>query len=223
MDTPRDPSADELQPASAGATDLGSPFPDRPPPPSTPPDTRATRTWSLVAIGCVVLAISVITIVVAAGDGEGEGLPREVAGYEQVDTKATQSFEQVMADMKFGDIEVTFSFYGQADEVELQLIRYGNLPSGTPVEGILRGAGGGIIGSGGSADIDATTLTKVDGITYHCLPFQGRLFPTDSVEAAGRVCAWLEGADVMLLMNSATDDIQIAAEHPASAHAALNA
>lgn len=224
VDAPEVPSASEPQPllgATAPAAPLPSPPPGAPPADATASDSRKLRTRVLIAVGLVVLAIAAITIIVASSEGEGGGLPTEVAGFSQVDTEETRALEETMGQMKFGDLEVTFGFYGQARVVELILVRYENMPPGTPAEGVLRGAGGGIIGSGGSADIDATTVTMVDGISYHCLPFQGRLFPNDPVESAGRVCAWLEGADVMVLMDSATDDVRLAAEHAASAHAAL--
>jgi hypothetical protein len=174
-----------------------------------------------VVAGIVVAVVAIIAVALVSLDESSSEWPDEVAGLARVESAETRAFEEGFGEIEFGDLEIAFGFYGRADQVELMLARYANLPPGAPLEGLLQGAGGGIIGSGGSADIDAASVTERDGIAYHCMPFQGKLFVTDPSEADGQVCVWYEGADAILLMDATTDDLDTAVDHAASAHLAL--
>jgi hypothetical protein len=126
-----------------------------------------------------------------------------------------------MGALKFGDLKIEVAAYGSGDEVELALFRYSNLPAAPQVDTMLRGAGGGIIGTGGTADLDAETVSTLDGVEYRCIPFTGRLFPDDPAESSGQVCAWAEGRDVAVLMDARTSVASEAAADAEAAHAAL--
>jgi hypothetical protein len=126
-----------------------------------------------VVAGVVVAVVAIIAVALVSLDGSGSEWPDEVAGLARVESAETRAFEEGFGEIEFGDLEISFGFYGRADQVELMLARYANLPPGAPLEGLLQGAGGGIIGSGGSAEIDAASVTERDGINYHCMPFQG--------------------------------------------------
>ncbi len=160
-------------------------------------------------------------IAVAAGSREHDSLPDDVAHLDRLHTSQVKVLEEQMGAIKVGDLKIEVGAYGSGDEVELVLFRYSNLPTAPQVDTMLRGAGGGIIGTGGTADFDAETVSTLNGVEYRCIPFTGRLFPDDPSETSGQVCAWAEGRDVAVLMDARTSVASEAAADAETAHAAL--
>ena len=60
-----------------------------------------------------------------------------------------------------------------------------------------------------------------DGVEYTCLPFSGRIFPTDAADTNGQICAWSEGSDIAAVMDARTSDVDAAVTDSAAAHASL--
>jgi hypothetical protein len=209
------------------------PFPDRvaatlsqQPGLPAPPDAAAaapvrTRSrWPLwLGLGALVLVVTLVAV--AAGSREHDALADEVAQLHRLHTSQVKALEEQMGAFTFGDLKIEVAAYGSGDEVELALFRYSNLPTAPQVDTMLRGAGGGIIGTGGTADFDAETVSTLDGVEYRCIPFTGRLFPDDPSETSGQVCAWAEGRDVTILMDARTSVASEAAVDAQAAHSEL--
>jgi hypothetical protein len=196
------------------------------PPPSdpllgeAPPPGPSRRRWWIPAAAAVLVVLVVIALLVTRGGDEG-GLPDQVAGLGRLHTAEVQALENGMGQIKIGDIEIETAAYGSGEEVKLFVVRYRNLPSAGPISSLIRGAGGGIIGTGGSVDFTKEAIATPDGIEVHCIPFTGRLLPTDPSESTGFACAWYEGQDAALLMDVGATDPDSAIADATTVHDAL--
>ena len=148
-------------------------------------------------------------------------MPDEVAGEPQLSTEETRAVAEMLDSISVGGIEIDMAFYGEGENPTFMLASYSNIPPGVPPEGLLRGAGGGIIGAGGTADVEDIQTRARGAITYSCIPFSGKLFPTDSASADGLACVWAEGEDIWLLMDLTTTAIDSAVDHADSIHLSL--
>jgi hypothetical protein len=221
-DTPPDPSAvtppDPPVPAAPGG--------QLPPPPGdvaggTPEPSRIRgRTW-IFAIGAGLAVLIAVVVAVALTSGPSDELPDGFADVHRLHTAEVQQLEDQLHAIKVGDAKIEVAGYGSNDDATLILFRYSNLPARPSVAAVLRGAGGGIEGAGGTVDLDAETTQVRDGVEYRCLPFSGRLFPGDVSDAHGQICAWLEGDDVAVVMDARTSDLDQAITDSEAAHAAL--
>jgi hypothetical protein len=175
----------------------------------------------LLAGGIGLGVLIAILIVAALSSRSHDALPDQLGRLQRLHTAQAGALEDQMGSLKIGDLKIEVASYGSADEVELVLFRYSNLPTTPRVDAMLRGAAAGIIGVGGAADFDAETVHTVDGIDYRCIPFTGRLFPDDPAATSGEVCAWEEGSDVAVLIDARTAVADEAASDAQTAHAAL--
>jgi hypothetical protein len=162
----------------------------------------------------------VITVVALASVGSAD-LPDQVAGLDRLHTDPVQALEDQMDQVEMGDMEIDAAVYGTGDEEVLTLFRYSNLPTSPTLSLLLRNAGRGVVGSGGTVDFDAEVLVTRDGVEYNCMPFTGRLFPGDVINACGRLCAWTEGDEYLLLVDARAQGIAQAVGDAAAAHKAL--
>jgi hypothetical protein len=206
----------------------GAPIPPAPglgvpaPPGAVPPTpTKRRRTWIIAGVIGLVAVIVIATIAAVAASGDGNELPDQVAGFDRLHTAQVQTLEDQMEQVKFGDLQIEMAAYGTGDDVELMLARYSNFPVPPAISALLRGAGGGIVGTGGTVDFDAETVETRDGVEYHCIPFVGRLFPDDPTDTQGQACVWAEGADYALLMDARTVEAEAAIDDASAAHDAL--
>jgi hypothetical protein len=171
--------------------------------------------------GAGALVVLVVIALLVTSGGDASGLPDQVGGLDRLHTAEVQTLENAMGQIKIGDIEIETAAYGSGEEVKLFFVRYKNLPSAGPISSLIRGAGGGIIGTGGNVDFDKETIATPDGIEVHCIPFTGRLLPTDPSESSGFACAWYEGEDAALLMDVGATDPDSAITDATTVHDAL--
>ena len=151
-----------------------------------------------------------------------DSLPDQVAGLDRLHTPNVQALEDTLDRFKFGEVRIEVAVYGTGGEEELILFRYSNFPTAPSISSLVRGAGGGIVGSGGTVDFDAQTVETRDAVEYRCIPFVGRLFPTDVSEASGQICAWAEGDEYALLMDVRAQDAGSTVSDAVAAHEALS-
>jgi hypothetical protein len=203
----------------------GATLPPPPDPPAPQPETdqpRSRRRGWLVGIAAGVGLLVVIGIVSAAmGGRHRDDLPSDIAELHRLHTSQVQVLEDQVSSFKLGDVDIEIAGYGSDQDVQLVLFRYSHLPSQPSISAILRGAGGGIVGTGGTVDFDAQTSQLRDGVEYACIPFTGRLFADDTADSSGQVCAWAEGRDIVVVMDARASDVSGAVDDAASAHAAL--
>jgi hypothetical protein len=227
-DLPTDPSGVARPPVPSSPSDgsLLPPPPGEPmysgptTPESGPPAGIRGRSW-LIALGAGLAVLLAIAVFVAVTGGKGDSLPESVGELPRLHTSEVRQFEDQMGSIKIGDVHIEVAAYGSGDRPELLLIVYSNLPPGHSIDAMLRGAGGGLIGAGGSVDLNAEITQQRDGVGYSCLPFSGRLFPDDATETSGQLCAWAEGDDVAALMDTRTADADPAITDAQAAHDAL--
>jgi hypothetical protein len=168
-----------------------------------------------------VVVLGLIGIVVFVTGGGSDTLPDQVGELHRLHTAQVQELEDQLSAIKFGDIRIEVAAYGSGDEVELALFRYSNLPATAQIDAMLRGAAGGIIGTGGTADFAAESVHTLNGVEYRCIPFTGRLFPDDASDANGHVCAWEQDGAVVAIMDPGTAAASDAAADADATHAAL--
>jgi hypothetical protein len=218
-------------PASLPTPPWGDVAPPMPPMPGVPAPTptpvptpsRGSR-WRLwVAIGTGVLALVIVLAIVGSRRSGSSDFPDEVLGLPRIRTDQMRAFEDAMGSLKFGDVTMQVAVYGQGSEGSVVVFVYRNLPADAPgmVDGMLRGAAGGIDTSGGTIGSEGSTQENRNGVDYRCLPFTGQLFP-DSPSRQGVMCAWSQSdRSAMLLIDSETASVPTGLDHAEAVHDAM--
>lgn len=169
--------------------------------------------------GAFAAIVVVVAIVSSVGPGDSV-LPDEVLGLPRVENQDVRVLQDAMSEFRFGDLEIELTAYGAGDDVAVVLFRHSGGPM--DLEGMVKGAGGGIIGSGGQAGLDRITRHEVEGVDYRCLPFRGQLFATSETVSEGFACGWLEGEDsALVMMDTLATDAASAAGNAVAVHDAL--
>jgi hypothetical protein len=221
IDPPLPPSEGPApDPGAVGPTEPAAPWLPSPPSADIPEPTTTRRRWP-VWLGIGTLVLVVVGIVLSAAARRSDILPDQVGQLHRLHTAQVEALEHQMSAIKVGDVKIDVASYGSDDKVDLTLFRYSNLPTTPQLDAILRGAAGGIIATGGTADFDAESVQTRNGIEYRCIPFTGRLFPDDPSDTSGQVCAWEEGGTIAVIMDARTAVAGDAAADAESAHEAL--
>lgn len=205
----------------APARESFAPLPDAPAP-EPEPVTRRKGLWTIAGLtaAIVILVIAIVALVVVPSE---DGLPDQVAGLDRLHTDDAEAFEDTVGENRFGDVRVDGAVYGTEAVEQLILARYSNVAPAVSISSLLRGAGGGLVIGGGTVDFDAEAIQTRAGVEYHCIPFEGRLFPSDVFPARGQLCVWAEGDDeAALLIDVVAQDAGSAVTHAAAAHEALS-
>lgn len=189
------------------------PAPPMPAPGSVPETPPRRRRWPwILGVVALVGSIALIGFIVVTRSGGDDGMPAEVASLPRLHTAEVQGLEQMIDSFNIDGVEIEVAAYGE-DSIMIVLYRYSPFLPSTSVDSMLRGAGGGVIGSGGSADLDDINVIERGGVEYRCIPFKGRLFPADPEEAEGFICGWPTTDALMLSIDTTTTNAGTAASH----------
>lgn len=207
--------------------DTEPPRPDQPhpaevpSPPAAPAEDgsgRSSRPWWLIVVGGLLAGVVVVAGIGALLDGPRSAAD-EAFGLPRVQSEEIDALEDALGSIQIGDLEMDIAAYGEDDEIQVMVFTYGNLPETFSVDSMVRGGAGGIIGSGGSADIEAISSHEIDGVEYVCVPFQGQLMPSSAPGDRGVACGWAAGeGSAVMLMDTTTTDAGVAATHAAELH-----